>query len=135
MENNKLIKVTPDDILKNNGKKGKPFWICMHNKVYDVTLFTHPGGKDIFIVEDDDDVDKGDEFDTIHAPSTRKEAEKYLIGELFTPKQTIEPKKLEIKNSSGNGAFIVFVFFLVLVIIIVRGGYLSDGQEEHFAEN
>jgi len=129
---NELIKVKPEEIVKNNGKQGKPLWILIHDKVYDITHFNHPGGRDVFKFENEDDMDKGDEFDSIHAPASKKQADKYLIGELVVSEEKREIKKKEkiAANTSSNGMFVVFVMFLVIVIVIVKGGYLSNKQPE-----
>jgi len=129
-EDTLIKKIQPQDIFKNNGKEGKPLWIVIHDKVYDITNFAHPGGKEVFIIADEDDMDKGDEFDSIHAPASKKQADKYLIGELEI---TAEKKERKIQNkakanASSNGMFVVFVVFLVIIIIVVKGGYLSGGE-------
>ena len=79
-EEKPLIKVEANDIFKNNGEEGKPLWTVIHSKVYDITEFNHPGGKDVFIVGDEDDMDKGDEFDSIHGPAAKKQAKLYFYN-------------------------------------------------------
>ena len=122
-----IKKIPPQDIMTNNGKDGKPLWIVIHDKVYDITNFAHPGGKEVFIIAEEDDMDKGDEFDSIHAPASKKQAEKYLIGELIMTeeKKTNRIASKKAAQTSSNGMFVVFVVFLVLVIIVVKGGFLS----------
>jgi len=118
----------PRDIMINNGKNGKPLWIVIHNKVYDVTNFNHPGGKDVFHSMDEDDLDKGDEFDSIHSKATKKTAKTYLIGKLVAEEKTIKINKDNneiksvneiIESSNGSGKLMLFVLIVILILVII----------------
>ena len=131
-----LINVTIDDMIRNDGTKGKPLWTVIHNKVYDITHFNHPGGKDVFVFADEDDMDKGDEFDSIHGPAAKKQAEKYLIGKLVAndkskdeDKSKARAKKVEFNNSTTNFNFIIYITLFVILVIIIKGGYLSSDKD------
>lgn len=78
--NKELLKITQEEVSKNDGMNDNRLWIIINNKIYDVTDFKHPGGREA--LEDDHGEDRGDEFYSIHSEQAIKDSEKYLIGEL-----------------------------------------------------
>merc|ERR1711976_534941 len=46
------------ELLQNDGEDGNKLWVLIQGKVYDVTDFKHPGGKEILM--DDIGVDRYD---------------------------------------------------------------------------
>ena len=70
--------ISRSELLENDGQDGKKLWVLIHGKVYDVTNFKHPGGKEILM--DEIGEDRGDEFESIHSPAAKRDMPKYLIG-------------------------------------------------------
>ena len=66
-----LRKVTRSEFIKNNGEDGNDLWVLINGKVYDVTNFKHPGGKEILM--DDHGDDRYEEFESIHSAGAKKE--------------------------------------------------------------
>ena len=131
-DTNELKKLSYQDLLLNNGEGGKPFWCMIHNKIYDLTEFKHPGGRDVLENDDEDKyTDKGKEFDSVgHPPTAIKEMEKYLIGELDKETKKIEKNKAKpvdpnsSKNESsdsgsGNGVSYAIFFFVLAGVALV----------------
>jgi cytochrome b involved in lipid metabolism len=142
----KIRKITMPELLKNNGEKGKPLWVMIHSKIYDVSKFKHPGGRSLLINDDDDHYeDKGIEFDSVnHSKEAIEELEKFYIGDFVeggyedTEKTQIEEKKdcfvelqpvgrtymkedEEINNKKDHfRAFMLtcIIVFLILLLII-----------------
>lgn len=122
-----LRKISIQELLQNNGESGKPLWCMIHNKIYDLTNFKHPGGRDVLENDEEDNyIDKGREFDSVgHPASAIKDMENYLIGEL--DKNSKLPQK---ENSAKGGSSssqsqgealnigaIIFVFAAVALVI------------------
>jgi cytochrome b involved in lipid metabolism len=86
---------TLEEISKNDGQDGNKLWVLIGGKVYDVTKYKHPGGREIF--EDPIGEDRKDEFEAIgHSPAAIEEMKKHHIGFLKTePKKNIKPKKTD----------------------------------------
>ena len=76
--------VTYENLKENDGTEGKSLWILINNKVYDVTLFNHPGGKDVFVGEDFEFCeDLYEKFEDVgHSPSAYKMLKKYYLWDL-----------------------------------------------------
>jgi len=114
------------DLLNNNGEDGKLLWVMIHSKIYDLTTFKHPGGRDV--LENDDEshyTDKGREFDSVgHPPQAIKEMKDYLIGELDEnePKTITKPKEAGGKEDSAEGEggiSYVAIFFVLAAIALI----------------
>ena len=99
MESASLPEYSIDQIKQNDGENGRPLWIIIKNEVYDVTNFSHPGGREAFL--DDHGEDRWEEFNSIHNKATQKQAEKYKIGKVKSdiPARS-EVKKEEISNAN-----------------------------------
>ena len=88
-----LREITMEELTKNNGDNAD-LWVLIHNKIYDLTNFKHPGGKEILM--DPIGEDRGDEFDSIHSPNVKDEMKKYLIGQLKVEKEKKVIRKMMI---------------------------------------
>ena len=101
-------------LLDNNGEKGKPLWVMIHSKIYDVTRFKHPGGRSLLINDDDNQYDdKGIEFDSVnHSKEALEELGRMFIGELsdevskenktITSDATIRKEKVKVEREIEN---------------------------------
>jgi cytochrome b involved in lipid metabolism len=87
---------TIEQVLENDGNEGKKLWILIKGSIYDVTSFSHPGGRDA--LQEDHGDDRWEEFKSIHSKETIKSAEKYKIGKL----KLKENIKLETKDNKEN---------------------------------
>jgi cytochrome b involved in lipid metabolism len=130
-ERNELKLISIQELLQNNGEGGKPLWCMIHNQIYDLTNFKHPGGRDVLENDEEDNyIDKGREFDSVgHPASALKEMKNYLIGEL-DKNSKIESKvgsKTEASPSQRSGgaanyAIIAFIFAgIILAAAYVLG--------------
>ena len=84
------------ELLFNNGEKGRPLWVMIHSKIYDVTKFRHPGGRSL-LINDDNEIyeDKGIEFDSVnHSQEAIEEREKLCIGILHE----CEDKQIKVEE-------------------------------------
>jgi cytochrome b involved in lipid metabolism len=86
---NSTNEYTREEISIHDGSNGT-LWVIIHGKVYDMSTFKHPGGKEILM--DEIGEDRGDEFDSIHSPAAKQQMEQFLIGTL---------KEEPTKNSSN----------------------------------
>ena len=110
--------------LKLNDGENRDLWVLIHDKVYDLTNFKHPGGKEILM--DPIGEDRGDEFDSIHSPAVKEEMRKYFIGRL---KKEVKEKTSDKKNddadgsekikSQSSGLSVVLVLALLLVVAFI----------------
>jgi cytochrome b involved in lipid metabolism len=78
--------ITLDEIRENDGTNGKPFWILIDGKVYDVSYYDHPGGIEVYRQEDPNNFeDFFEKFESIgHSPTAYKLMKKFYIGNLKT---------------------------------------------------
>jgi cytochrome b involved in lipid metabolism len=113
--------------LKLNDGENRDLWVLIHDKVYDLTNFKHPGGKEILM--DPIGEDRGDEFDSIHSPAVKEEMKKYFIGRLKKEvKEKTSDKKYDdadrsekIKTqSSGVSVILVLILLLVVAFIVYK---------------
>jgi cytochrome b involved in lipid metabolism len=77
--------ITLDELRENNGKDGKPYWILIDGKVYDVTNYNHPGGKEVWEQPDPNNnyIDLYEDFmNADHSSTANRLMKKYIIGEL-----------------------------------------------------
>ena len=72
-----LKEFTVEEVKENNGSGGKPLWVIIDSKVYDVTDFTHPGGKDVYLTKFGED--RKEDFEGAHK-NMYEEAKKKQIG-------------------------------------------------------
>jgi len=111
--------------LKLNDGENRDLWVLIHDKVYDLTNFKHPGGKEILM--DPIGEDRGDEFDSIHSPAVKDEMKKYFIGRL---KKEVKEKTSDKKNddssdrneknkNQSSGLSVIFVLALLLVVAFI----------------
>ena len=66
--------------LQRHDKKDD-LWLLIHDEVYDVSKFRHPGGKDILLDHTRREV--GDEFDNIQHKNAHLHMPKYRIGKII----------------------------------------------------
>ena len=121
MSRNKIINQA--ELVKNNGENDNKLWVLIDGKVYDMTEFNHPGGKEILM--EDQENDRFDEFESIHSPAAKRQMEKYLIGTIegFEDKKTEAPqdwliKEKATKQASNNFVLIGIVFLLIAVAVV-----------------
>ena len=88
-----------NEIFEHNTKES--LWLLIHNKVYDVTNFKHPGGKQIFIQNAGQDAST--QFDDINHENADKHMPGLLVGYYEPPEDDDcnAPGILE-KKDSGN---------------------------------
>ena len=71
-----------DELMMNDGKNGNRLYILIHGKVYDVTDFDHPGGRELLENNINDYIDLGEAFDAEgHSKTAKNMLTKYFIGE------------------------------------------------------
>ncbi len=124
MESN-LRKITQKELLKNNGEYGNNLWILIHGHIYDVTDFKHPGGRDNLL--DDHGEDRGEEFDSIHSASAKRDLKQKLIGKLVEdepkPKEQIVSKKdddeIKVKQTSITTILIPFAIIALIILYYI----------------
>jgi len=120
--------ITQADLDKNNGEEGRPLWVLIHGKVYDMTTFKHPGGRDILLEEHG--LDRGDEFDSIHSPAAREEMKKHCIGELYQEikegeKNVKKHKKTDGDSTQQGGSQAMYLIPLLIIFVIGALVYLK----------
>jgi cytochrome b involved in lipid metabolism len=113
---------TREQVEKNDGSNGK-LWIILHDKVFDVSEFKHPGGREV--LEELPGEDRGDEFDSIHHQTIKKETEKYLIGYLIKENKkdaagSTDKKTDEVKTEAKNN----LPLYLLIIAVLALGGFL-----------
>lgn len=114
--------ITKSELVQNNGENGNRLWVLIDGKVYDVTDFSHPGGSEILM--EDQENDRFDEFESIHSPAAKRQMSQYLIGTIEGEERPIGTKEVtteeyKVPESSGNS--IVYLAFLILLIAGVAG--------------
>lgn len=118
--------ITKKELQNHNGENGKPLWVLIHNDVYDLTKFEHPGGPDALV--DEHGEDRGGEFDSIHSPATKSTMHQYKIGYLVedpVPKQNVDYKKTDgdtnssvnNKNQQMNPAMYVMIALVAVIVL------------------
>ncbi|KAL5290757.1 hypothetical protein ACFFRR_010246 [Megaselia abdita] len=81
------IAYTSQEVAVNNGQDGKPVWMIIKGKVYDVTPFinSHPGGSELLMEYAGKDATKA--FNRAgHSADACKDLKNYEIGELIPNK-------------------------------------------------
>ncbi len=116
-----LREITMEELTKNNGDNAD-LWVLIHNKIYDLTNFKHPGGKEILM--DPIGEDRGDEFDSIHSPNVKDEMKKYLIGQLKVEKEKKSDKKNDdydgkVKTGENSGINPVLVAIVLIIVALI----------------
>lgn len=125
---------TIEEIEENDGENGKKLWVIIGGKVYDVTSYKHPGGREMF--EDGIGEDRKDEFDSIgHSPAEIEEMKRLHIGYVKSKpkpvKKVAEAKKnddhpVELheendedeKSGKGSTTFMILSIITVLLVLI-----------------
>ena len=125
---NAIKKISMNELLINNGEEGKPLWVMIHEKIYDLTDFKHPGGRDVLENDDPESyTDKGREFDSVgHPPSAINDMKQYLIGELDkTVKQPdkVIKGKVNKDESKKEGGFNIALIFLIIAGLVLAVAY------------
>ncbi len=116
---------TLEEISENNGENGRNLWVLIDGKVYDVTKYKHPGGREIF--EDPIGEDRIDEFTAIgHSPAAKQEMTKYHIGFLKAKpikevKKQVVTKKFDDKeeDTATKGTSKIVIIAPVMVVLLV----------------
>ena len=76
------MEYSEEQVRENNGKGGKPLFIVIDGKVYDVTGFDHPGGVDL-LEPKEDQLDRGDDFaDVGHSYTAQSLLNQMYVGDL-----------------------------------------------------
>jgi cytochrome b involved in lipid metabolism len=72
-----------EELKLYDGKNGNKLYVLIHGKVYDVTDFDHPGGRELLENNNDNYVDLGEAFDAEgHSRTAKNMLNQYYIGEL-----------------------------------------------------
>ena len=114
----KELKVFTDlnDIFCHNTKES--VWLLIDNKVYDVTDFKHPGGKQILLQNAGQDATT--QFEDIgHSKKAEKQMEDLIVGTFDCGEQ--EDGGLDKKTIAEQEANPVLQFGLILLFIAVVG--------------
>src|SRR6185437_8772181 len=117
-------KITLEELKAQDGVDGHDLWVLIHGKVYDMTKFKHPGGKDILM--DEIGEDREDEFDSIHSPAAKAEMKKLYIGDFFKEEKKANNTKHkktdgDVTNPNEKGSTNTIIISLLLIFIF--GGY------------
>ena len=73
---------TLEDLKSYDGKEGRQLYVLIDGKVFDITTYAHPGGKDVF-EQGDDYQDLYEKFLEVgHSSTADRLMKKYLIGVL-----------------------------------------------------
>lgn len=118
------LEITREELLLNNGEDGNKLWVLIDGKVYDLTKFKHPGGRDVLLEELGED--RKDEFESIHSPAAKQEMKQYCVGVLKEePKQNPDYKKTDgdttVRGDKPFSYFSVVLFAsLVLIILFIK---------------
>jgi len=124
MVEKELKQYTIEQIKQNDGKNDRPLWVIIHNKIYDVTSFNHPGGSEA--LKDDHGEDRGEEFDSIHSKTAKNDKEKYFIGILKKEEEGKENKvnkndeKDNKKQQKGGNMRMPLLMMLFAYIFIFK---------------
>lgn len=115
-----LKEYTIDEIKERDGENGKPLWVIIKGKVYDMTNFAHPGGKDT--LKDSHGEDREEEFFTIHSKGAIQKSKEFLIGKVKVDesKKNNDEERQVKKPASSNVGTIVVVIGLVLYIAVFK---------------
>lgn len=114
---NELPEYTIDEIKERNGDDGKPLWVIIRGKVYDMTTFAHPGGKDT--LKDEHGTDREDEFYTIHSKGAIDKSKEFLIGKVKnSPEQNNVNESKKVKQSNPTSKAGIFAIALGLVFYV-----------------
>jgi cytochrome b involved in lipid metabolism len=116
---------TTEDLLRNDGEEGKRLWVLIDGKVYDVTEYKHPGGKELLL--DDIGTDRKDEFNAIgHSPEALNIMKGFLIGTLKKEEKASGSNKGDFNNgkeiigeNSSLTKVIVPVAFAIAILLVV----------------
>lgn len=124
----KIRKITLSELLKHNGEKGKPLWVMIHSKIYDVSKFKHPGGRSLLINDDDEHYeDKGIEFDSVnHSKEALEELESLYIGD-FVEGCSEEAEKTKIDEKKD-----CFVELQPVVRTYIKEEEEINNKKDHF---
>ena len=69
--------LTIEEIEQQNGDVGNRLWVIIEGKVYDLTTFDHPGGREVF--QESFGIDRIEEF-IGHSAEAIQQMKKYEIG-------------------------------------------------------
>lgn len=106
--------ISQEELEKNNGLDGSRLWILINHRVYDVTDFKHPGGREV--LEDDHGEDRWEEFKSIHSKAAKDQLKEFEIGVL----RSAEPKQAQaVENGSGYWSTVVPFAVLILSYLVV----------------
>ena len=116
---------TIDEIIKNNGENGNKLWILIDGKVYDVTDYKHPGGREF--LEDNVGEDRFQEFEAQgHSNAAKNDLKKLYIGYIkedpnkpSIPRVSSSTASLK-RNPSYPGLFFPILILIVLVLVFYK---------------
>ena len=110
---------TLEQILENDGNEGRKLWILIKGSIYDVSSFSHPGGRDA--LQEDHGDDRWDDFKSIHSKETQKSAEKYKIGILKVKEDVkVETKENKEKEQTNTPTWIPFLVLFIAYALFFK---------------
>lgn len=110
---------TIEQILENDGNEGRKLWILIKGSIYDVSSFSHPGGRDA--LQEDHGDDRWDDFKSIHSKETQKSAEKYKIGILKVKEEVkVETKDNKDKEQTRTPTWIPFLVLFIAYALFFK---------------
>ena len=109
-----------DEIFEHNTKDS--CWLLIENKVYDVTKFKHPGGKQILLQNAGQDATT--QFEDIgHSEKADEYLKELFVGD-FVPEDEDDNKMSAMQSNSGDdmmtNLFLIVVFFAVLGLLYTQ---------------
>jgi cytochrome b involved in lipid metabolism len=110
---------TIEEIKRNNGEDGNKLWILIDGKVYDVTDYKHPGGREF--LEDNIGEDRHEEFEAQgHSQAARNELKKFFIGHLkHDPNNPVKSKNQTDTPKKQNQPGLLFPLVVLVIIIYI----------------
>lgn len=118
---NSLPLYSIEQIKENDGKNGRKLWILINNYIYDVTEFSHPGGKEV--LQDDHEIDRTEEFNSIHSKKAKELAEKFKIGALkveVEEKKVVEKGEKEEVPRQKGGVLLPFIGIILSYFVFYK---------------
>lgn len=107
--------ISKKELELNNGLNGRPLWINMNGRVYDVSNFknNHPGGSKVFL--ENHASNKYQDFFLIHSLGAKRDAKNYIIGRL---ESSNDFKYKEYDETDDNAVMKVIIKSIIGLLII-----------------
>jgi len=75
--------ISLEHLKYNNGLNGRELWVLVDGKIYNLTKYDHPGGKEVFEQDPDNYEDLYEKFmENSHSSTADRIMKKYYIGDL-----------------------------------------------------